>query len=53
MIRSDRELEFTREYILTNVLSWQLDRENPKASGVNERYAVLEEGGTSAAPTCR
>lgn len=53
VIRNDCELEFTREYIQTNVLSWQLDRENPKATGVKERFAGLEEGGTSAAPTSR
>jgi len=53
VIRNDRELEFTREYIQTNVLSWQLDRENPKAVGINEHFARLEQGGTSAAPTSR
>jgi len=34
VIRNDRDLRNAREYVLTNVLRWELDRLNPEAKGV-------------------
>lgn len=36
VIRNDIELNKIREYIMTNPLRWELDRENPKRSGEDD-----------------
>ncbi len=35
VIRNDNELDWIREYIVSNPLQWALDRENPEGSGLD------------------
>lgn len=37
IIRSERTLEYVRDYIATNPLRWHLDRENPGCTGVDDK----------------
>ena len=42
VIRDDDELQIIRQYIIDNPRQWQLDRENPRRTGINPFYAWLE-----------
>jgi len=37
VLRNERELDRVREYIANNPLRWELDRENPAATGIENR----------------
>ncbi len=41
IVRSERALEYVREYIATNPLRWHLDRENPEHTGVDDKDEEL------------
>jgi len=41
IIRTDEELNRIREYILTNPLRWNLDRENSAAAGRDNVWELL------------
>jgi REP element-mobilizing transposase RayT len=42
VIRDDAELQVIRQYIRDNPRKWQIDRENPRHTGVNPFYAWLQ-----------
>ncbi len=41
VIRSERDLQRIREYVVTNPLKWALDRENPQRSGYSAEEDAL------------
>jgi putative transposase len=50
VIRNERELDRTREYIATNPLKWALDRENPQRTGCSAEEDVLFDSNQRSTP---